>query len=363
MIEFQVHQQQLNKTQLVENNNAIRLKPGEVKLRIDAFSFTANNITYWAMGDKLGYWQFFPVSENTSSEWGIIPAWGFADVVASNNDQVTVGERLFGYFPTASEWVMQPTKVSRTLWFDGSAHRAELPMGYNMYRRVHTEPDYQTEQDALRMLLFPLHITSFCIHDMLKSKNFMGAKQILILSASSKTSLGLAYAIQHDPSAPTAVGLTSGKNKSFVQQTMLYSNTLAYDELDLLDCSLETIIVDMSGNGKLIAQLHKKLNEKMLFSSHVGLTHWDETDPEPGFIAERSKMFFAPSHIQQRYLDWGAEKFELLANEFMQKAAIDSARWLQIHTVKGLTGLQQQFEAVSQGELPANRGLIIKLGD
>jgi hypothetical protein len=361
MTQFQVHKSDLSQTRVVNQSVQQELQAEQVRVKIDAFSFTANNITYWAMGDKLAYWQFFPAIDNESSDWGVIPAWGFADVVASKHTEVPVGERLFGYFPTADMLVMQPVKVSMGLWFDGSPHRSKLPPGYNMYRRVAAEPAYNPAHDALRMLLFPLHITSFCIHDMLASQEWCGAEQILIISASSKTSLGLAFALQEDPSAPQVIGLTSKRNLDFVQQTGYYQQALSYDALDDIDSSLKTVLVDMSGNGELISQLHAKLQDNMLFSSHVGLTHWDETDKGPGFIAERSKMFFAPGHIQQRYLDWGPEKFEARATAFMQRAAADSGRWLEITTAHGLSGLSEQFEAISQGLLPAKQGLIIKL--
>lgn len=361
MSEFQVHKQDINQTRLVIQEHQVELQASQVRVKIEAFSFTANNITYWAMGDKLAYWQFFPASDNESSDWGIIPAWGFGEVVESSHDEVRVGERLFGYFPTAHELVMQPNKVSAGLWFDSMPHRAHLPTGYNMYRRVLNDPNYDSKNDALRMLLFPLHITSFCIHDMLSSQDWMGAEQIIITSASSKTSLGLAFALQEDPAAPKVVGITSSSNLNFVEQTGYYQQSVTYAVLDDIDSSLKTVIVDMSGNGELISQLHTKLQDNMLFSSHVGLTHWDETDKGPGFIAERSQMFFAPAHIQQRYLDWGADKFEAQANAFMHRAAEDSARWLEINQVAGLSGLREQFKAVSQGLIPAQQGLIIKL--
>ncbi len=35
-----------------------------MRLRVDAFGFTANNITYAAAGDLIGYWTFFPASEH-----------------------------------------------------------------------------------------------------------------------------------------------------------------------------------------------------------------------------------------------------------------------------------------------------------
>ena len=217
MKQFQVHKQDIKQTRLVEVKNANELSVGQVKVKIAAFSFTANNISYWATGDKLAYWQFFPAAENANGAWGIIPVWGFADVVASNHVEVLEGERLFGYFPTTEEWVMQPTKVSQGLWFDGSSHRLELPVSYNMYRRV-KELENNPQRDALQMLLFPLHITSFCLHDMLSESNWFDAEQIIITSASSKTSLGLAFALHEDESSPEVIAMTSAGNLDFVMK-------------------------------------------------------------------------------------------------------------------------------------------------
>jgi hypothetical protein len=70
------------------------------------------------------------------------------------------------------------------------------------------------------MLLSPLHLTSYCIWDHLKQQNWFGAEQIIIVSASSKTSLGVAVALDRDDAAPTVVGLTSQANKQFVADTL-----------------------------------------------------------------------------------------------------------------------------------------------
>lgn len=360
MMEFQTHKKDLSQTRLLESK-ASELVAGQIKVKIDAFSFTANNITYWAMGDKMSYWQFFPASDNASSDWGIIPAWGFADVVESKCNELAIGERLFGYFPTAESLVMQPSKVAAGMLIEGASHRQKLPSVYNMYRRVHAEPGYNPAHDALRMLLFPLHITSFCIYDMLKSQKWFGVEQIIITSASSKTSLGLAFALSEDDTAPAVIALTSKNNSDFVAQTDYYQNTLSYDQLEDIDTHKKTVIVDMSGNGELISQLHAQLQDKMLYSSLVGLTHWQDTMKGSGFIADRSEVFFAPSHIQKRFQDWGPEAFEQKSNAFMQRAAIDSKRWLVINEVNGLSGLREQFAKVSQGKLSAEQGLIVKL--
>ena len=63
------------------------LEPGEVRLAVDAFALTANNVTYAAIGDLLQYWSFFPAPDR----WGRVPVWGYADVVESTLDDVPVG--------------------------------------------------------------------------------------------------------------------------------------------------------------------------------------------------------------------------------------------------------------------------------
>lgn len=37
-------------------------------IKIERFTFTANNLTYYMVGDKLGYWQFFPPINTSSNE-------------------------------------------------------------------------------------------------------------------------------------------------------------------------------------------------------------------------------------------------------------------------------------------------------
>jgi hypothetical protein len=71
------------------------LATGEVRLSIDRFALTSNNITYAAFGDAMNYWQFFPTTGADAADgWGIIPVWGFGTVTESLHDEVRVGERF-----------------------------------------------------------------------------------------------------------------------------------------------------------------------------------------------------------------------------------------------------------------------------
>ncbi|MEO1202273.1 MAG: DUF2855 family protein, partial [Pseudomonadota bacterium] len=82
----------------VTDSTTPALDEGQVLMAIERFAFTANNISYAVIGERFGYWKFFPVD----AEWGVIPVWGFAKVVESRHSGVEVGERLYGYWPTGT---------------------------------------------------------------------------------------------------------------------------------------------------------------------------------------------------------------------------------------------------------------------
>ncbi|MEM7290892.1 MAG: DUF2855 family protein, partial [Pseudomonadota bacterium] len=222
MKQFESRTDDFQETRIVEREDRPDLLPGQFIAKIDQFAFTANNITYAVFGERMSYWQFFPSIGNDTEQWGVIPVWGFADVVRSNSPEVAVGERLYGYFPPASETVLTVGKVTDSAVIEGSAHRAELPPAYNRYQRVLNEPSYDRAGDPYRALLAPLFITSFSLWDSMNEANFSGAKQIVILSASSKTSIGLAYALSKDESAPQVIGVTSPGNRDTTANLNFY---------------------------------------------------------------------------------------------------------------------------------------------
>ena len=60
------------------------------------------------------------------------------------------------------------------------------------------------------MLLRPLFVTSFLLDDFLNDNGFFGAQQVILSSASSKTSLGLAFELaQKRKGNVTVTGLTA----------------------------------------------------------------------------------------------------------------------------------------------------------
>ncbi len=353
---LEVRKDDLSRTQIVAAD-APALKDGEILVKTDRFALTANNITYGVVGEKIGYWKFFPAEEG----WGVIPVWGFADVVQTKSADVKEGERLYGYFPMGTHLVMAPANVKPERLFDGAAHRAGLPPVYNSYARTRAEAHYDPKMDDERMLLFPLYATSFCLYDFLADSKWFGAGQIIIVSASSKTAIGLAMALADDASAPQTVALTSAGNLGTVSKLRLYSSVHAYDDIASIDASVPTVIVDMSGNGKVLSALHKRLGDNMRYCSNVGVTHYDENEMGPDFIRERSAMFFAPGHIQKRSKEWGPGVFEKKAFVFWRDAAVRSRAWLKFERALGLKGLETAYRKVLNGESAPDRGVIVEL--
>lgn len=345
------------KTTRIKTADAPTIGEGEILAKVDRFALTANNITYGVVGESFGYWKFFPAEEG----WGVIPVWGFADVVQSKAPDVAVGDRLYGYFPMGTHLVMRPERVTPQRLRDGAAHRAALPPVYNSYARPKAEPDFDAAMENERMLLFPLYATSYAIYDFLLDNNWFGAEQAIIVSASSKTAIGLAMAIADDPAAPDLVGLTSPGNVGIVSKLKLFAGVHAYNDLGSLDAGIPTVIIDMSGNGKILSALHRRLGDNMRHCANVGVTHYDENTMGPDFIRERSAMFFAPGRMQKRAEDWGPGEFERRALAFWRDAAQRSRDWLRIERVTGAPALEQAYLRMLAGETPPDRGVIVQM--
>jgi len=357
--QFQVRKDDLSTTRLVEGP-VPDPADGEVLARVDRFAMTANNVTYAVVGERIGYWAFFQPLDNDDGGWGIVPAWGFAEVVRSRMPDVPEGTRLYGYFPMATHLVMRPTRVSDTRLVDGSAHRQVLPPVYNGYARLEAASD-QTVGDDERALLQPLYFTSFCLHDFFADNDWFGARQLVVVGASSKTAIGVAYALAADEDAPRAVAVTSGRNGDMVRALDVYDAVLSYDALDAVDNTVPTAIIDMSGSGPVLSELHAHLGDQMRYCANVGVTHWSENEMGPDFIRERSAMFFAPGHIQKRAAEIGAGEFDRRADEFWRAAAQKSRSWLTIEAVQGLADMPRLFETLRTGGVPPHRGLAVHL--
>jgi hypothetical protein len=295
---FEVNRADTSATRVHEAQIDERLAPGEVLLAVDRFALTANNISYVMAGDMLGYWRFFPTDEG----WGRVPAMGYADVVASEHDEVAVGERLWGFYPMGSHLKVRAGKVSETGFSDISPHRKDLAP---VYARFDRQPDgVDSHREDLNMLLRGLFMTSWLVEDFIFDGDHYGADQYLITSASSKTSIALAFAVKERGIAQS-VGLTSPGNIVFVEGLGCYDQVIAYDDVATLDANRASVVVDMAGSQSVLASIHNHFTDQLKYSCLIGATHHEEAGDSSGLPGAAPIFFFAPSQIEKRVQDWG----------------------------------------------------------
>jgi hypothetical protein len=348
---FEVTRSDLGNTQTIElpAPESVQLQTGEVLLTVDQFALTANNITYGVAGDMIGYWKFFPAQ----GDWGRIPVWGIGTVAASDNAELSVGERFYGYFPMSSYLVVKPEAVSARGFTDGAEHRAALPPVYNQYALMNRDNGFDPAFDNHQMVYRPLFTTSFVLDDYLDDNDFFGAGNIILSSASSKTSFGLAFLLHQRPQMKVT-GLTSAGNKAFVESLGIYDQVVSYDDIASLDNNEPVAFVDMAGNRKVLEQLHHHFQDNMRCSCGVGITHWEARDgADPASLpGAKPTMFFAPSQIQKRNQDWGPEKFQQqLAQAWSQFLTVVD-NWVSINHPTGADGMRQTYETVLAGAKP-----------
>ncbi len=338
------------------------LQPGEVLLRVDSFAFTANNITYAELGERMAYWQFFPADAGNGGAdgWGSIPVWGFADVVASRHDAVREGERIYGYLPMATHLLVQPDRVNPGSFVDACVHRQKLPPAYNLYTRCAGDPSYRRDEEALYALLRPLFITSFLIDDFFADENFFGVSSVLLSSASSKTAFALAWLL-HRRRLVEVIGLTSPGNRGFVESLGCYDRATLYDGIAGLP-HLPAAFVDFAGSAAVRVAVHQHYREDMKYSCAVGMSHRDHNPPGKGLPGAKPVFFFAPDRLRKRAEDWGRDGLSQRVAAAWADFVPAAKTWLKI--IRGnRAAVAGVYAATLNGKVRPEEGHILSLQD
>ena len=362
---FLVRKDKLSHAELRELPD-IPLKNGQIRLAVDKFALTSNNITYAAFGDAMNYWAFYPTGEEV---WGSIPVWGFSDVVQSSHLGVAVGERLYGYFPMASSLVLEPTRLSPAGFVEGAAHRAPLHAVYNQYMRCASDPFYTRDTEDVQALLRPLFMTSWLIDDFLADNAFFGAgdggaKPVMLLSsASSKTAYGTAYALKQRGGVEV-VGLTSEANIAFCNSLGCYDRVLSYGQLDQVAADAPCIYIDFAGNAHLRLAVHTRF-ANLKYSCSIGGTHVENLGGARDLPGPRATLFFAPAQIKKRHADWGAQVLgqRLVGawRAFIARVINPGAPLLTVERHDGPAAVAQAYGQVLAGRGDPRAGYILSL--
>ena len=345
-------------TRVVTDVISSALGDAEVLLKTDRFALTANNISYAVSGDLLGYWGFFP----TESGWGRIPAMAYGEVLASAHPEITVGERVWGFFPMSTHLKIRAGNVNSVQFVDVSEHREEYAPIYSQYQRASGNPIYQADREDQDCLLRGLFLTSWLCEDYMTDNNTFDAEAYVITSASSKTSIALAFTVM-ERGEKQAIGITSARNAAFCEGLGCYSQVLTYESLETLDPGQGVVLVDMSGNAQLISQLHQLYGDNMRFSSMIGATHYQKMGSTEGLPGATPEFFFAPAQAQKRSAEWGPGEIEMRMGASFVGFREFCDSWLRIDRAYGPDDVCRVYQEVLSGESDPDLGHILSLWD
>lgn len=351
-----VNRHDLSET-LLNDDGLMTLADGAVRLKVETFSVTANNVTYAAIGDLFGYWNFFPAA----GDMGIVPTWGHAVVEASNHVEISVGERVYGFLPMGTHLDVLPGDIGAGSFTDMAAHRQAMNPIYNQYGRLANDWEHDPAREGQRMVFGPLFKTGFLIEAMFRREGWFGAQTLLMTSASSKTSMSLASVAKDLSPTIKRIGLTSAQHVAFVESTGLYDDVIAYDEVASLP-QTKSVCVDFAGNAALLYAIHERLGDALAYTCRVGATHvsalaGDPSIPMPG---PEPIFFFAPDHAVITLQALGPKAFaEAIGASWHRFLGIVDGN-VTIEERTGLTAAADTYLAILQGTSDPSVATIVR---
>lgn len=337
----------------VVETTPLTLADGQIRVTIERFALTANNVTYATFGRAMRYWDFFPGDDGR----GRLPVWGTAIVSESRCPAVPEGSRWYGYLPAAAELVLTPAQVRSQGFVDASEHRSSLPQVYNRYAAV-ADRDEHSEQ--MQMVLQPLFITAFLLDQVLAEPDraWAGA-QVISTSASSKTAIAMAHCLARRDNV-AHVGLTSGGNVAFVERLGLYDRVVSYEDLASLNAHTSAVIVDFAGDADLNRRLHTQLAGVLRANIRVGGAHWTQSAPPHDLPPPKPEFFFAPDHVVRLSKDWGREAFETRYAAAWLAFAADAERYFTVEEVAGAAAALRIYTALIGGQFSPAASMTVR---
>ncbi len=212
-----------------------------------------------------------------------------------------------------------------------------------------------------------LFLTSFLIDDVLADNDFFEARQTLVTSASSKTSIALAHCLATRNRAPdtkgrrSIIGITSARNTDFVEGLGLYDEVILYDDIEELDGSAPSVMVDMAGDAEVVGRIHRHYGDALGHSCQVGATHWENVGNTSGLPGPEPTFFFAPTQLKKRSDEWGARELNRRIGTALGDFLDGAPAWLTVVRSAGPDAVAQVYADILHGEASAATGHILSM--
>ncbi|KAJ6585606.1 hypothetical protein B0H19DRAFT_1110274 [Mycena capillaripes] len=368
------------------------LPPNSILIKVDRFGFSANNITYQALGEQphFRYYDFHPapeVGKVSPQTHGLVPVWGFGTIVSSSHPKIFPGERIYGYLaPTRYLLVpVSPSDVNKHAFYVPRPHLPADRRPYNQIIRCAADPEYTPTAlgEDLTMLYRPLFWTAYWFEDWIFSLGYRGATAFLISSASAKTAFCAAYLIgkrrSRGETKVKIIGLTSKKNVAFTKGLSLYDEVVEYDSFPSALGREKWVYVDVAGNDdlnkRLFAHFRTPASGELITSVALGMTTLAPASEKASSLGWSTNTFTESTKIPQLeqffMVEWlNVRKHQLSLHEIFrrQKEAwaelmVDCIPWVRLEHILGADKVKKAYDNIATSGFSPDVGFIWSLWD
>jgi hypothetical protein len=327
------------------------LEEDQVELAMERVGLTMNNVTYARYGDvpPMNFWHAFPAPDPALAR---LPVWGFVRVSRSRHPGYSVGDRFYGYLPSSSHHLVRPEPASRG--FVDTTPDRQFP--HPWYQTFQPAGDADGRDDR-RTLLRPIFPASFHVAGYLAAKAAGDGLTVLLTSASSKVSIGIAHCLRSLPNVRT-VGLTSARNRGLVSGLGLYDQVGEYRELSAITVDGPLGLVDLAGDNELVTTIHGTFQGQLAHITMLGWTHGVQLPP-PVLADPPAELFFTPAvehmTIEAEGEDAFFARYHAAEDEFLDF----TESWLTVVAGRGPEALATVIQSLDDGTHPADCSTII----
>ncbi|OAK95069.1 hypothetical protein IQ06DRAFT_297945 [Phaeosphaeriaceae sp. SRC1lsM3a] len=396
---------------LPAQNDTSPLPPSSISIRPFILGQTTNNLTYARFGAFMGWYDIYPLPSsipapfNDTATYGRVPAWGYAEIVASNVPGIDVGQTVYGYLPigTATETFSvdfaehQGKKMSTQLLVT-SEHRQHVWKVYNRYHLCPPLDQLIDERgggidnlgwDALMSGLFAtgynMNRHAFAWEEELRihpsgegewtgQDADLEGSVVVVLNASGKTGRGFSYCLRQDRPKeyqPKAiVGVGSEASVGVLNESGLYDKVVRNDEAEetkkwIEEQGAKRVVLFEFGSrpGAADAWTAALTASKVPFKFIVIGGEVKVQDPESmkKRMADRGRLTAVNANVlREKGIDVYGEKyfddFYAAWEEFKR-----TSRAMKIEWAEGMEAWRAGWEAFCKDEVRADRGLVYRV--
>ena len=119
------------------------------------------------------------------------------------------------------------------------------------------------------------------------------------------------------------------------------------------------VLVDMAGNQQVTRAVHEHFGDKVKYSCQVGLTHWEKVGDVAGLPGAKPTFFFAPSQIEKRIEDWGADGFQARLQAAWREFLDGTKGWLRVVHGRGAAAIERAYQDTLEGRAKPEEGHVL----